>query len=136
MDSDHGWVVGHGSVVLNTNDGGDTWHQQLDGENAAQIELDAALEAQRENDGDSEERRVSSARRLVSEGADKPFLTVHFFDQNSGIVLGAYGLAFATEDGGETWQSITHRLDNPRNSICTTLRSLTETILLPESRGF
>lgn len=114
VDSTHGWAVGHGGMVLHSSDGGATWRQQLNGEQAASIELDAALEAQDRVPGESSERRVALAERLVAEGADKPFLAVHFFDRQSGLVLGAYGLAFATEDGGKTWHSIIDQLENPR----------------------
>jgi photosystem II stability/assembly factor-like uncharacterized protein len=114
VDADLGWAVGHGGVVLHTSDGGDTWRQQLDGEQAAQIELDAAVKAQDASPNELGQRRVALAERLVSEGADKPFLAVHFFDSKSGVILGAYGLAFATEDGGKTWDSIIDQLENPR----------------------
>lgn len=114
VGADLGWAVGHGGVVLHTSDGGDTWRQQLDGEQAAELELDAAVKAQDAAPSESGQRRVALAERLVAEGADKPFLTVHFFDGKSGVILGAYGLAFATEDGGETWDSIIDQLDNPR----------------------
>ncbi|MFJ4290718.1 WD40/YVTN/BNR-like repeat-containing protein [Cupriavidus sp. NPDC089707] len=100
-DSRNGWAVGHGGVVLATRDAGETWQKQLDGAAAAQLELAAA----RREDGD-ESRRLAEARRLVQDGSDKPFLDVHFTDAQHGMVVGAYGLAFRTDDGGKTWQSM------------------------------
>lgn len=38
----------------------------------------------------------------------RPFLDVHFFDTQHGIALGAYGLFYRTEDGGQTWQAERH----------------------------
>jgi len=113
VDSQFGWAVGHGGVVLHSEDGGDTWKKQLDGVEAAQIELNAALNMQAAVPGQAADRRLSSANRLVEEGADKPLLAVHFFDRRSGLVVGAYGLALSTQDGGSSWHSITDRLDNP-----------------------
>ncbi|MBI5444053.1 MAG: glycosyl hydrolase, partial [Deltaproteobacteria bacterium] len=40
-----GWAAGHSGVVLRTSDGGETWVKQLDGRQAAQIELAAAKAA-------------------------------------------------------------------------------------------
>lgn len=100
-DSRNGWAVGHGGVVLATRDAGETWQKQLDGAAAAQLELAAA----RRQDGDAS-RRFADARQLVQDGSDKPFLDVHFTDAQHGMVVGAYGLAFSTDDGGKTWQSM------------------------------
>jgi len=114
VDAEHGWAVGHAGVVLVTRDGGETWARQLDGHQAARLELEAA---QRERTGSVDEEaaevRVQTAERLVQEGADKPFLALAFTDANHGLVVGAYGLAFRTEDGGATWNSILGAIDNP-----------------------
>tara|TARA_R110000764_G_scaffold90881_1_gene173354 strand:- start:6305 stop:7426 length:1122 start_codon:yes stop_codon:yes gene_type:complete len=113
VDSQYGWAVGHGGVVLHSKDGGATWSKQLDGVEAAQVELEAASAMQSVLPGQAADRRRSLAQRLVEEGADKPLLAVHFFDRRSGVVVGAYGLALSTQDGGNSWHSITDRLDNP-----------------------
>lgn len=106
VDARNGWAVGHAGVVLRSEDGGEHWALQLDGIRAAAVELRAA-----EASGDGE--RVSAAKRLVADGADKPLLAVSFSDAGHGLVIGAYGLALATADGGRTWQSQTARLPNP-----------------------
>ncbi len=51
---------------------------------------------------------------MVEEGADKPFLDAYFFDEKRGFVIGAYGLAFATADGGKTWNSLVGQIENPK----------------------
>lgn len=102
----HGWAVGHGGSVLHTTDGGKTWTLQLDGRAAAGIELKAA-----QLSGDAQ--RVALAEQLVSDGPDKPFLAVHFWNEQRGFVMGAYGLMFGTQDGGKTWTSWIDRVDNP-----------------------
>ncbi|KYO84087.1 WD40/YVTN/BNR-like repeat-containing protein [Pseudomonas aeruginosa] len=104
VDSNNGWAVGHSGVVIHTADGGENWVKQLDGLVAAQIELQAARSAS--NDSSSSQRRLREAERLLADGADKPFLTVLFKDARNGMVFGAYGLAFATSNGGQTWRSL------------------------------
>lgn len=109
----NGWVVGHSGVVLATADAGLTWKRQLDGRQAADIELKAAKAASERNAPDSA-RRLANAERLVADGPDKPFFAVHFFDEKTGIVVGAYGLAFMTRDGGQSWESIIDRINDPK----------------------
>nr|WP_146219663.1 YCF48-related protein [Pseudomonas sp. RW407] len=104
--TENGWAVGHAGVVLHSEDGGRTWTKQIDGIELAKLELSAAQVS-----GDS--RRLRLATQLVSDGADKPLLAVHFWDDKRGVVLGAYGLIFGTQDGGKSWASWMGRLPNP-----------------------
>lgn len=108
-----GWAVGHAGVVLHSQDGGLSWSKQLDGEQAARLELEAAQRAHSAQPSEHSQQQLEAAQLLFEEGPDKPFLAVHFFDEQQGVILGAYGLAFATADGGASWQSIRERLDNP-----------------------
>lgn len=103
-----GWAVGHGGAVLNSEDGGETWRLQMSGKEAAEIELQAA------RNGNSKDRRLADAQRLVSDGPDKPLLDVKFWTPQDGMVVGAYGLAFVTHDGGKTWNSIMGGINNPK----------------------
>lgn len=109
-----GWAVGHSGVVLKTTDSGENWARQLDGKQAAQIEL-AAADASMQSNAEAGARRQRDAQRMVTEGADKPFLDVYFFDEQNGLVVGAYGLIFATRDGGKTWVSQLGLVDNPKS---------------------
>ncbi|TXT37486.1 MAG: hypothetical protein FD135_3559 [Comamonadaceae bacterium] len=109
-----GWAVGHSGVVLKTTDSGESWVRQLDGRQVAQIELVAADAAMQSN-AETGARRQRDAQRMVTEGADKPFLDVYFFDEQNGLVVGAYGLIFGTRDGGKTWASQLGLVDNPKS---------------------
>ncbi|WP_260957749.1 WD40/YVTN/BNR-like repeat-containing protein [Pseudomonas citri] len=109
IDANLGWAVGHAGIVLHSRDGGLTWEKQLDGVQAARIELDQASGAT----GEQAAQGLEQARQLVEEGPDKPFLDVLFLDARNGWVVGAYGLAFVTHDGGASWQSIRSAIDNP-----------------------
>lgn len=125
-DERHGWAVGHGGTVLHTKDGGRSWVKQFDGTAAAKALLD---DAQRRGVG------VVQAQRLVAEGADKPFFDLYAFDARRVVVLGAYNLAFATEDGGQTWQPIGHRFDNPKALHLYTVRARGNTMLVAGEQG-
>lgn len=106
-----GWAVGHGGVVLHSRDGGETWKLQLDGTKMAELELKAAKTAGAAGGPAS---RLQTAQRLAAEGTDKVLLGVHFVDAHKGIAVGAYGLIFATQDGGQSWQPWSERIDNPK----------------------
>jgi photosystem II stability/assembly factor-like uncharacterized protein len=115
VDSQRGWAVGHGGVVLHTADGGETWACQADGVALARAALAEAEQGAAQRPGDATAARaLTDARRLVEDGADKPLLDVRFADARRGWVVGAYNLFFETTDGGSTWRSISTRLDNPR----------------------
>jgi photosystem II stability/assembly factor-like uncharacterized protein len=106
VDNRHGWAVGHGGVVLASTDAGESWELQFDGRQVAALMLKSARIS-----GDP--KAQAEAERLVANGPDKPFLDLHFFDSQRGMIVGAYGLALSTQDGGKTWASIANRLDNP-----------------------
>lgn len=129
-DAQHGWAVGHGQVVLATQDGGKTWARQLDGVQAARLELDGV----NANPQASEEQR-KQAQRLVDQGPDKPFLDVHFFDARRGLVVGAYGAIFATQDGGKTWRSRRADVPNPTGRHLNHLLVQGESVYLAGEQG-
>lgn len=106
VDGQQGWAVGHAGVVLHSADGGESWKLQLDGNRAAQIEIKTARADQ------TNPQRLQAAELLVADGADKPFLALHFSDPQHGMVAGAYGLALRTEDGGQNWQSMMGAIPN------------------------
>ncbi|HSV68678.1 MAG TPA: YCF48-related protein [Methylibium sp.] len=105
-----GWAVGHGAAVLHSADGGETWKTQLDGIKAAALALQAARSAAVSNGAG--DKRLKAAEQLVAEGPDKPLLGVHFLDGRHGVVVGAYGLAFETQDGGASWLPLMDRIEN------------------------
>jgi len=115
VDAHQGWAVGHSGVILHSLDGGESWTLQLDGRRAAQLELrDAQLSAQEAVAEEDVQRRLIAAQRLVDDGPDKPFLALSFRDTTHGLVVGAYGLAMETDDGGVTWHSWMGRIPNSK----------------------
>lgn len=107
--NDHsGWATGHLGVILHTEDGGQTWIKQLDGQQAA-IAVGASASSL------SDEKAQRNAQRFAEDGPDKPFFDIDFSDAQHGFAVGAYNLAFATDDGGKTWQPALQRLPNPKS---------------------
>lgn len=107
-----GWAVGHSGVVLSSADGGETWTLQLDGIKAAQLVLDSVSKSVK-GTPDPLNRAYVSAKRLVDDGADKPFLNVYADSEENAFVIGAYNLIFRTTDGGKNWQPWQSHVENP-----------------------
>ncbi|MEQ8514702.1 MAG: YCF48-related protein, partial [Chromatocurvus sp.] len=137
---DMGWAVGHAGVILHTRNRGDSWELQFDGKRAGAAFLEyarsrrAALEAtvdaldagtDNAAAGDSGQREdleyalddamfiEEEAQLAVDTGPADPFLDVQFFDERSGLAVGAYGMSFRTEDGGTSWVVNQDGIDNP-----------------------
>ncbi|KAF1711553.1 hypothetical protein CSC70_06170 [Pseudoxanthomonas kalamensis DSM 18571] len=148
-----GWATGHSGVILRSDDGGDTWRLQLTGSQAATLVLEEArarMQGTTEAAGEDAlpegstsptpadveaSRALSNAERLVEEGPDKPFLALAFVDEKHGWVVGAYGLALETRDGGMHWRSIVGRIPNPGGRHLYAIRSGAADVLLVGEQG-
>ena len=125
-----GWAVGHDGVVLHSSDGGESWAVQFDGAMANQVRFnqleievaakEAALSEMTEDELEEaglvlEDLRyaLDDARYSLQEGTTNPFLDVVFLDDNTGFIIGAYGMIFRTVDGGGHWQSWSGKIFNP-----------------------
>lgn len=106
-----GWTVGHSGVILRTGDGGKSWTRQLDGIQAARL---AAAKYTQDSTDPAVKAQAAIAQQLQQDGADKPFFDILFTDERTGFAIGAYGLAFRTEDGGAHWTPWMEHLDNPQ----------------------
>lgn len=127
-DARHGYAVGHGGVVLATRDAGAHWTRMLDGTRIAQLALEAARAS-----GNAE--RLKEARRLQADGADKPLLDIALIDERRAIVVGAYGLILATDDGGASWVPWMDRLDNPKALHLYAVRRSNDSLLIAGEQG-
>lgn len=128
VDEHLGWASGHMGTLLHTRDGGLNWHKQLDGVSAAALVADAARAS-----GDA--RAIADAQALVDEGPDKPFFDLAFTDAQRGFAVGAYGLLFATLDGGRTWTPQPSRVANPGGLHLYGVRALANQIVIAGEQG-
>ncbi len=125
----NGWAVGHGAIILHTNDAGLTWKKQFDGNFANQqvidqaekrvASLEKALNSASENEQEDLEFKLEEAQFSLEDaqldaetGPSKPLLDVWFKNANEGFAVGAYGFFFETKDGGASWFNVSNRIDN------------------------
>jgi photosystem II stability/assembly factor-like uncharacterized protein len=131
-DAKTGWAIGHAGTILHTEDGGQSWRLQLDGTRAARI-----VEAHAKTGGADVTGTLSAvANQLVADGPDKPFLDLQFSDALHGIVVGPYGLIFRTDDGGKNWQSMMHKVPNPKGLHLYAVRMSRDSIWVAGEQGF
>src|SRR5450830_711745 len=131
-DERHGIAVGHAGVVLSTDNGGQSWQQRLNGRQIAQALLDEARVAQQTR---PQPGLLAQAERLVQDGADKPLLDVALLSPRRALAVGAYGLAMASDDGGQHWAPWSARLDNPKGLHLYAVRHQGSAILLVGEQG-
>ena len=145
VDSRLGWAVGHSGVVLATRDGGATWTRQLDGSQAAQLALKSAQKSQdavrissqaATSKNAANQLALRDAERLVAEGSDKPFFSLHFWTPQKGMVIGAFGLALSTADGGLTWEWMGDRIPNPKGLHLYALHARGDDAFIVGEQGF
>ena len=134
-NAQRGWAVGHDGLILVSDDGGINWRIQRDGiaaqhqsnlqarEQAHQLikKLQLALANADEERQPSLELALEDAT-MDLEDADlalteavftSPLMDVWFKDDRRGWAVGAFGTLLATENGGQSWEDQSQRLDNP-----------------------
>lgn len=121
--STHGWITGHDGVLLRTENAGQDWQLHFDGNDINhlkvefyQAQLATLTAAQIEEDPFYEEDLVfalEDAEMAQEEGPINPLLNIWFKNDQTGFILGAYGLALRTDDAGLSWSFISQRLPNP-----------------------
>jgi photosystem II stability/assembly factor-like uncharacterized protein len=133
-----GWAVGHDGVVLRSTDGGATWTRQLDGKGAGAAmvqfytrEANASLAS----DPKRAEALLEEAKRFEAQGAENPFLDVWFENEQSGFVVGAFGLILRTNDGGSTWEPWLHAVDNPKTLHLYAVRAVGSDVYVSGEQG-
>lgn len=127
-DDKRGWAIGHMGVILHTEDGGQTWVKQLDGIQAASLVADAAKQG-------GGERALAYAERLQADGADKPFFDLYMENANTAFVVGAFNMAFRTQDGGKSWQPWQEHIENPKAFHLHAMRKTGKALLIAGEQG-
>jgi photosystem II stability/assembly factor-like uncharacterized protein len=126
-----GWAVGHDGVVLHSSDAGENWTRQLDGR--ALGELLVAHYTRTATGAD--DKWLAEAKRFAEQGAENPFLDVWFQDARVGYVVGAFGLALRTADGGAHWEPLLHATDNPKALHLYAVRGLGADVFVVGEQG-
>ncbi|ANG65366.1 glycosyl hydrolase [Marinobacterium aestuarii] len=117
-DALHGWIVGHDSVVLHSNDGGLSWTVQLDGRSL--LSLLRKVYGQRADNGDLVAQDMLGEISLgMSTAANPdvlaaPLLDVLFDASGTGFVIGAFGMILRSSDNGASWEPWVELTDNDR----------------------
>jgi len=133
-----GWAVGHDGVVLRSTNAGATWTRQLDG-NSAGTAMVEYYTREANNLFPADPKRATAlleeAKRFAAQGAENPLLDVWFENESSGFVVGAFGLALHTTDGGTSWQPWLHAIDNPKALHLYAIRAVGADVYLVGEQG-
>ncbi|MCO4320872.1 WD40/YVTN/BNR-like repeat-containing protein [Aliidiomarina quisquiliarum] len=131
IDDDYIWAAGHDGVLLQSTDGGQTWQHRLDGTELLNMEypwlqariaeIEAEIDSLEDADEIDELEFTLEELGFLMQGLDiqfevgptKPFLDVLFLDRSTGFALAAYGTLLKTINGGDSWQILNDRIDNP-----------------------
>lgn len=131
-----GWAVGHAGVVLSTEDGGETWIRKLDGRMVADLIFrDAAKNLEQMPGNEAASKLLERAKRIVEEGPDKPFFDVYFMGEQTGFIIGAYGLILRTDDGGTSWLPWSSHITGPVDQHLYAVRAAGKDVYIVGERG-
>jgi photosystem II stability/assembly factor-like uncharacterized protein len=101
-------------VVLHSSDGGLSWTEQFNGDQAnAQALNDAEADIKAHGANDTLNTNLQNAQQMVAGGPTEPFLAALALSPRQADIAGAFGMAFSSQDGGKTWQSLADFLPNP-----------------------
>lgn len=131
VDEEHIWAAGHDGVIVQSTDGGNSWQRRLDGYQLLNLEhpwlqtrmdaLEARIDAT-EDAYEAEELEfeleelgflMSGLEIQFEVGPTKPFLDIHFLNRSTGFAIAAYGTLLKTTDGGDSWQVLNDKVENP-----------------------
>jgi photosystem II stability/assembly factor-like uncharacterized protein len=117
-DARNGWIVGHDSLLLHSDDAGASWNVQLDGR--------SLLTLLRRNYRERADKGDATAQELLGEldlamttsatpdVLAAPFLDVLFDAKGTGFVVGAFGMILRSADFGANWEPWVERSENDR----------------------
>ncbi len=129
-----GWAVGHGGAVLHSADGGLSWTRQFDGRDAAQL-LRTHYTRLRDAGDAGAARFLAAVEVNFKNGPELPLLGVWFRNPDEGFVVGAFGLIFATTDGGRHWEPWMDRVENPDELHLTAIAGSGDDVLIVGEQG-
>lgn len=117
-DAQHGWAVGHDSVLLQTEDGGESWTVNLDGRRLKELLKNYYSSAPSLDEFERENMLAEIALATTTSAnpdvIPTPFLNVYINSDGKGFVLGAFGMLLHTDDNGQSWVPWIERTANER----------------------
>jgi photosystem II stability/assembly factor-like uncharacterized protein len=128
-----GWAVGHGGVVLHSDDGGATWRRQLGGRQANELAL-RHYETRAAGDAQAAQQ-LQREKAQAADGSTPSFLDVHFISETSGFVVGTFNRILRTDDGGRSWTPWMDRTQNPGDLHFYAVRGSARGIFLAGEQG-
>jgi photosystem II stability/assembly factor-like uncharacterized protein len=129
-----GWAVGHGGVVLHTQDGGATWSTQVHG-SALSTLTERHFAEKPSLDSPAVQRAVTQAKQATKRNATPSLLDVYFESEKVGYVVGTFNSIFRTDDGGKTWTPWMDRTDNEQELHFNAVRGHASGIYLAGEQG-
>jgi len=109
-----GWAAGAYGVILRTTDGGRSWVKQIYGGKIIQLMLASASQFIAASPAQTAaQTALRRANIFRAAGPDKPFLAIIAKSPQSAEIFGAYRMAVATDDGGQSWRDISLHVGDP-----------------------
>ncbi len=143
--SESGWVTGHDGVLLFSDTAGAEWQLFFDGNQINQKKVDyfeAQIALLTDDDladdpflEDDLAFDLEDAQFALEEGPVNPLLNVWFMNQQTGFLLGAYGLALRTDDGGQHWSIFSSDLPNPDQFHLNAMTQLNDSLVIAGEAG-
>jgi len=129
-----GWAVGHDGVILHTEDGGESWTKQFDGDAAHDV-MTAYYKTRIANGEHQLQRFLDEVELNTKDGATLPFLSVYFENEKIGYAVGSFGMLAETEDGGKTWRPWLDHIDNEKFLNLNDIRKVGSDIYIAGEQG-
>lgn len=129
-----GWAVGHDGVVLHTQDAGEHWNKQFDGNQARDLAFEYFKQRVAVGDGQSEQM-LADMELNYANGPEQALLDVWFEDEHTGYVVGSFGSLFVTQDGGKTWTCWIDRTDAPTLLHFNSIRRVGKDLYIGSEQG-
>ncbi|MBD1586150.1 WD40/YVTN/BNR-like repeat-containing protein [Pseudomonas typographi] len=118
-DARNGWIVGHDSLLLHSDDGGASWKVQLDGRSLLALLRHSYGERAGKGDTTAQdllaELDLAMTTSATPDVLAAPFLDVLFDANGTGFVVGAFGMILRSSDFGASWEPWVERSDNGRS---------------------
>ena len=112
VDAEYGWAVGHGGVIIHSQDGGDSWQVQRESSPGNLPLFDIQFVSREVGYASGAYDTVLKTQDggktwdSLFTGSDNIYNGLFFHDSDNGFLLGEFGALLRTDDGGESWRQL------------------------------